>query len=153
MSALLKEVPVFRPMRAEDLNAVIAIERVIYTHPWTRGNFSDSLKAGYSCWVFECAGSMVGYGVMLLAANEAHLLNLSVAGPWQRQGMGHKLLEHFIRLAKDYRGKMLYLEVRPSNAAALRLYESAGFTLVAMRRSYYPAGHGREDALLMGLPL
>lgn len=153
MSALLKEVPAFRPMRVEDLNAVIAIERGIYPYPWTRGNFNDSLKAGYSCWVFECAGSMLGYGVMMLAANEAHLLNLSIAEPWQRQGMGRKLLEHFIRLAKDYRGKMMYLEVRPSNIAALRLYENAGFTLVAVRRGYYPGENGREDALLMGLPL
>ncbi|PWT77177.1 MAG: ribosomal-protein-alanine N-acetyltransferase [Proteobacteria bacterium] len=153
MSAVLSEAPVFRPMRVADLTAIIAIERVIYSHPWTIGNFRDSLYAGYSCWVMECAGQMVGYGVLMLGVDEAHLLNLSVAHEWQRRGLGRALLEHFIRIARSWEARSILLEVRPSNVAARLLYEQAGFRELSVRGSYYPAEGGREDAILMGMEL
>jgi ribosomal-protein-alanine N-acetyltransferase len=154
MSAVLKEKPTFRPMRTSDADAVLAIERTIYTHPWSLGNFLDSLQAGYSCWIMECAGCLVGYGVVMPGVKEAHLLNVSIAQPWQRRGLGRQLLAYFIRVARGWDAERMLLEVRPSNAAARALYEDAGFREIAVRREYYPVDDkGREDALLMALDL
>jgi len=154
MSAVLQEKPTFRPMRSSDLDAVLVIERAIYTHPWTLGNFRDSLQAGYSCWIMECAGYLVGYGVVMPGVKEAHLLNVSIAQPWQRRGLGRQLLEYFIRVARGWEAERMLLEVRPSNVAARALYEDAGFSAKAVRREYYPVdGKGREDAILMALDL
>jgi ribosomal-protein-alanine N-acetyltransferase len=153
MSAQLQTLPKYRRMCAEDLDAVTAIERDVYTHPWTRGNFSDSLDAGYHCWIAESGGLIIGYTVVMIAAGEAHLLNMSVAGEWQRRGLGSELLRFVIKLARDYAANRIYLEVRPSNAAARALYGGAGFAEIAVRRDYYPAGDGREDAVVMELAL
>lgn len=153
MSAVLKELPSMRPMRRADVDDVLAIEQDIYAHPWTLGNFRDSLQAGYSCWVMECEGYLVGYGVLMAGVQEAHLLNLSVARDWQRRGFGTRLLHHFIDLARSYEAQRMFLEVRPSNAAALALYAGNGFRRLYVRRGYYPADEGREDAILMGLDL
>ena len=154
MSAVLQEKPTFRPMRSSDLDAVLVIERAIYTHPWTLGNFRDSLQAGYSCWIMECAGYLVGYGVVMPGVKEAHLLNVSIAQPLQRRGLGRQLLEYFIRAARGWEAERMLLEVRPSNVAARALYEDAGFSAKAVRREYYPVdGKGREDAILMALDL
>ena len=153
MSALLDNLPEFRPMRPADLDRVMELEPVLYAHPWTRGNFSDSLVAGYSCWVVECAGALAGYGVLMIGVREAHLLNLSVAKPWQRRGFGRMLLEHFVRVARSSDAAQIFLEVRPSNDAARRLYVQFGFRDITLRRGYYPAGRGREDAILMGMAL
>ena len=140
-------------MVASDLDAIAAIEQAEYTHPWTRGNFSDSLEAGYHCWVVECGGVLAGYTVVMVAAGEAHLLNLTVAAPWQRKGLGRALLAFALKLARDYGGEKIFLEVRPSNVAARALYASAGFREVTVRRDYYPAESGREDAVVLGLSL
>jgi ribosomal-protein-alanine N-acetyltransferase len=153
MSAVLKQLPSMRPMRLADVHDVLAIEQDIYVHPWTLGNFSDSLQAGYSCWVMECEGSLVGYGVLMAGVQEAHLLNLSVARSWQRRGFGTRLLHHFIDLARSYEAQRMFLEVRPSNRAARALYAGNGFRQLYVRRGYYPADDGREDAILMGLDL
>jgi ribosomal-protein-alanine N-acetyltransferase len=153
MSAVLQKVPALRPMRSGDLERVVAIERRIYSHPWTPGNFRDSLQAGYSCWVMECADSLVAYGVLMIGVKEAHLLNLSVAASWQRRGLGRQLLYHFIELARGYEAERVLLEVRPSNHAALALYADAGFRRLHVRRGYYPVDGGREDAILMELEL
>ena len=128
MSAVLSSDPVYRPMRLTDLNGVLGIEREIYTHPWTIGNFRDSLNAGYSCWIMECSGYLTGYGVLMIGVDEAHLLNLSVAAAWQRRGYGRALLQHFIDTAREYAAQRLFLEVRPSNIAARNLYAEFGFT-------------------------
>ena len=140
-------------MTAADLDAVVAIEDAIYPHPWTRGNFADSLQAGYHCWIVECGGAASGYTVVMIAAGEAHLLNLSVAAPWQRRGMGRELLKFALKLARDYGAARMLLEVRPSNVAAIALYAQAGFDQIAVRRGYYPAGDSREDAVVMQLCL
>lgn len=153
VSAQLQTLPKYRRMTADDLDAVTAIERAVYAHPWTRGNFSDSLDAGYHCWIAECGGLIIGYSVIMIAAGEAHLLNLSIAGGWQRRGLGSELLRFIIKLARDYAVDKIFLEVRPSNAAARALYGGAGFSEIAVRRSYYPAGDCREDAVVMELML
>jgi ribosomal-protein-alanine N-acetyltransferase len=153
MSAQLDCLPGYRCMTAGDLDAVAAIEQAIYTHPWTRGNFSDSLGAGYHCWIVESAGAIIGYSVVAIAAEEAHLLNLSVAADWQRRGLGSELLGFIIKLAGDYAAHRIFLEVRPTNGAARALYRRAGFIEIGVRRGYYPATSGREDAVVMALDL
>lgn len=153
MSALLRAAPQFRRMVAADLDAVMAIENVVYPHPWTRGNFSDSLKEGYHCWALELGGELIGYSVVAIAAGEAHLLNLSIATAWQRHGYGRKLLEFVIRLARDFRADKMYLEVRPSNEAGRCLYAGAKFREIGRRRGYYPDQGKPEDAVVMELEL
>jgi ribosomal-protein-alanine N-acetyltransferase len=153
MSALLNNLPSYRRMLEHDLDAIMAIENVVYPHPWTRGNFKDSLREGYHCWVVEAGGEFVGYSVMVVAAGEAHLLNLSIAEPWQRRGCGRELLQFMLKVARDFAAAMIFLEVRPTNVAGLGLYADAGFSEIALRRGYYPARHGREDAIVMRLEL
>lgn len=153
MNARLDDIPRYRRMMAADLDAVMAIENRIYPHPWTRNNFADSLDADYHCWIVESAGAIAGYSVVAIAADEAHLLNLSIAADWQRRGHGSALLRFVVKLARDYGAERMFLEVRPSNAAALALYRRAGFSEIAVRRGYYPAHHGREDALVLELVL
>jgi ribosomal-protein-alanine N-acetyltransferase len=153
MSAQLDDLPQFRPMRTGDLDRVMAVEPALYSHPWTRGNFDDSLTAGYSCWVVECGGTLAGYGVLMVGVREAHLLNLSVATAWQRRGLGRMLLEHFVHVARSSDAAQMFLEVRPTNSAARRLYVQFGFREITVRRGYYPSGRGREDAILMGIAL
>ncbi len=96
MSALPQHHVTFRPMSYDDLAAISRIEPTIYSHPWTLGNFNDSLNAGYSAWVMEIAGEIVGYGLVMMVLDEAHLLNVSVAKPFQGQGLGRILLAHMI---------------------------------------------------------
>jgi ribosomal-protein-alanine N-acetyltransferase len=153
MSALPDLLPRFRPMQEADLDRVMQIEPLIYVHPWTRGNFRDSLKAGYSCWVMECGGHFAGYAVLMTGVHEAHLLNLSVALDWQGKGYGRALLLHLIGIARDGEAAHMFLEVRPSNVAARRLYATHGFQEITVRRGYYPSSPVREDAILMGLAL
>ena len=153
MSAVLKPVFELRPMTEADLPAVMAIETAIYAFPWTPGNFRDSLAAGYGCWMYVRDGEPIGYAVLMHASDEAHLLNLSIAARWQRQGYGSLLLQQLCEVARGHGARLLFLEVRPSNAAALRLYERHGFQRIGLRRDYYPAPAAREDALIFGLPL
>jgi ribosomal-protein-alanine N-acetyltransferase len=153
MSAVLKDVPELAPMREQDLEEVLAIESAIYTHPWTRGNFADSLRAGYECRTLRRERELLGYFVLMVAAGEAHLLNLSIAALHQRSGHGSFLLRQAAGLARGLGARGLFLEVRPSNRAAQGLYTRFGFRKVAVRRGYYPARSGREDALVLTLPL
>ena len=163
MSAQLKTQYQLRPMQMDDLDAIIQIETTIYTHPWTRGNFSDSLNSGYSAWVLEeqvlqTNHEMIGYALLMMVMDEAHLLNLSVAKHQQKQGLGRYLLEHMLKIAKNHQAANMFLEVRPSNISAIALYENMGFSEMALRRGYYPADPkisktSREDAILMGLAL
>jgi [ribosomal protein S18]-alanine N-acetyltransferase len=131
----------------------MAIESAIYTHPWTRGNFVDSLRAGYECRVLRLGRELLGYFVLMAAAGEAHLLNLSIAAPRQRNGHGSWLLGEAMALARKMGARSLFLEVRPSNNAAQALYTRFGFRKIAVRRGYYPAHAGREDAFVFTLPL
>jgi ribosomal-protein-alanine N-acetyltransferase len=149
VSALLNNLQRYRPMTVNDLDAVMAIEKVVYPHPWTRGNFSDSLHSGYHCWIMEAGGEIIGYTVVMIAAGEAHLLNLSIAAQWQRHGHGRELLEFLLGIARDCGAVKIFLEVRPTNTAGLGLYAGAGFSEIAIRRGYYPGHDGREDAIVM----
>lgn len=139
----------FRPMAASDVDQVILIERAAYAYPWTRGNFCDCLDSGYSCWVLEVEGELAGYSILMAGAGEGHVLNCCVSPRWQGRGFGRQLMRRLMASCRDYDIEHLFLEVRPSNRAALRLYESLGFETVGLRRQYYPADHGREDALVM----
>lgn len=153
MSAVLKPVIELRPMAEADLPAVMAIENAIYAFPWTPGNFRDSLAAGYDCSAYMRNGELIGYAVVMLASDEAHLLNLSIAAGCQRQGYGGQLLQRLCKVARGQGMRMIFLEVRPSNVAGLRLYARHGYKRVGLRRAYYPAQAGREDALVLGLRL
>jgi ribosomal-protein-alanine N-acetyltransferase len=153
MSAVLKDLPQLGAMREPDLGEVMRIEEAIYSHPWTRGNFADSLVAGYECRTWRMGGDLLGYFVLMVAADEAHLLNLSVAPAWQRKGHGSALLREASALARLRGARGIFLEVRPSNAGAQALYTRFGFRKIAVRRGYYPAHSGREDALVLTLAL
>ncbi len=150
-----------RPMSMDDLDVIMCIEPTIYSHPWTRGNFSDSLNSGYSAWVLYASASkeceIIGYALMMMVIDEAHLLNISVAKGYQKQGFGKLLLNHMMDKARAYGAANMFLEVRVSNTAAINLYELIGFNEMAIRRAYYPTSapekNGREDAVLMGLAL
>jgi ribosomal-protein-alanine N-acetyltransferase len=153
MSAVLRSEPWIQPLAERDLEAVAAIERDLYEFPWTLGNFRDSLAAGYSCWGVHSDAGLIGYAVMTLGAAEAHLLNLSIAASCQRRGYGMQLLEQLLRAAHAYGANVLFLEVRPSNRSARALYARRGFRQAGVRKGYYPARNGREDALLLSLAL
>lgn len=142
-----------RPMRRRDLDAVADIERSIYPFPWTRGNFADSLLAGHDAWVLEIeieeSPQLVGYAVMMWLPDEVHLLNISVAAPMQGRGYGREMLQWLMRDAAGRGARGMLLEVRPSNSPALALYRSIGFESIGVRRGYYPAEGGREDAQVL----
>ena len=153
MSALLKDLPSYRRMTESDADAIMAVENVVYPHPWTRGNFIDSVRAGYHCWILEAGGEIIGYSVVMIAAGEAHLLNLSIAASAQRRGRGRELLQFMLKLGRDFKADRIFLEVRPSNVAGRGLYANEGFSEIATRRDYYPAHDGREDAIVLELKL
>ena len=149
MSAVCKVAHRLRPMTKADLPRIHRIELASYEYPWTPGNFADSLGAGYSMWVREAEGEVIGYYAMMAAAGEAHILNLTIAPIWRRHGLGRDLLDHCLSRACDHHAESIYLEVRTSNTAAIALYHSSGFVDLAVRRAYYPSRGGREDALIM----
>ncbi len=144
----------FVPMQVEDLDEVMAIENDLYPFPWTRGNFRDSLSAGYSAWTLRNGGGeLIAYAVVMIALDEAHLLNLSVKRGWQRRGHGWRMLDYMASVARDHGARSMLLEVRPSNATGQHLYANYGFERIGRRRDYYPAVGGREDAIVMRIAL
>lgn len=141
-------------MREGDLETVFANERAAYTHPWTMGILRDCLRVGYDCHVVLQDNHIVGHVVLSVSVGEAHLLNLCVTKAAQRQGLGRRLLKRVMRLAREKETDTVFLEVRTSNVAARRLYESEGFCEVGRRRGYYPhEEHDREDAVVYAKPL
>jgi ribosomal-protein-alanine N-acetyltransferase len=145
----------FAVMEIADLPAVMAIEEDVYPHPWTRGNFLDSLKSGYQTWVLRDAdGALLGYFLLMLSVDEAHLLNISVRGDLHGNGLGRYLLAKVISLANENILSSVLLEVRPTNRRALAVYERFGFIRIGVRKKYYPAAAGqREDAIVMRFSL
>jgi ribosomal-protein-alanine N-acetyltransferase len=140
----------YAPMTAADLDEVYAVEQVIYPHPWSRGNFADSLNAGYHAWVLRDGGELAGYFLLMAAVDEAHLLNVSVAANRQRQGLGLYLLDKVAACARGLAAESVLLEVRPTNTRALDIYRRYGFVEIGRRKAYYPAHNGqREDAIVM----
>ena len=143
----------FRLLRDTDLPLVAAIEADAYVFPWTIGNFRDSLLSAYQCTGCWAGHELVGYAIVMTALDEAHLLNIAVARAWQSRGIGAHFLQYLIDEARSRKLDMLYLEVRPSNIAGRRMYERFGFRELGLRRDYYPAVAGREDALFLGIAL
>ena len=141
---------VFAPMTEVDLDWVVENEAELHAFPWTRGNFVDSLHAGYGAWVLRVAAQPVAYGVMLTVVDEAHLLNISVARAAQRAGVGGRLLRQLFDEAHGRGASQFFLEVRPSNEAAIALYHRHRFEAIGRRKGYYPSRDGgREDAIVM----
>ena len=138
-----------REMTPADMDEVMRIEQNVHRSPWTRGNFTDALASGYVCKVYEAEGEMLGYTVLMPTVDEAQLLNISIAAGHQRKGLGRKLLGEIKEVARGLNMRRLLLEVRPSNAAALGMYRAAGFREIGLRRGYYAAAGGREDAIVM----
>lgn len=145
--------PFIREMRQSDVPRVAAIEREAYEFPWSAGIFRDCLLAGYTSLVLEYRGEILAYAIMSVAAGEAHLLNLCVALSRRRAGHGRRLLEAVLERAAQAGADQIHLEVRPSNDAAIALYVAAGFQRVGVRRRYYRASSGSEDAVLLARPV
>jgi len=139
----------FRPMRLADLPVVMDIEQRAYEFCWTEGIFRDCLAVGYRCHVVLLDGLIAGYGVMSAAAGEAHILNLCIDPNLRRRGLGRALLTYLLEDADNAGAQTMLLEVRESNAAGIALYEQLGFKRIGMRKGYYPAKGGREDAILL----
>src|SRR5215472_16280204 len=150
---LLAPEVVIRAMRGNDVADVVAIERASYQFPWSEGIFRDCLRVGYVCRVVTVARQVMAYGVMSVGAGEAHILNLCVAETFRCRGLGRRLLALLVERAASAGMKEAFLEVRPSNTAAIRLYLAHGFEQVGMRRGYYQAVGGREDAAVLRLGL
>lgn len=142
-----------RPMTASDIDAVMAVELSIYPFPWTQRIFEDCLRVDYRCHVGEVDGVFAGYAIMSTGAGEAHILNLCVAKEFQRRGLGRELLEGLLGEARSLHVNDIFLEVRPSNLNALMLYEQMGFNQAGVRKDYYPAKDGREDAVILAKSL
>lgn len=153
MSAVLEPRVEMFPMVMQDLDEILRIEYQVYPYPWSRANFADSMSSGYSCWVCRVGGELIGYFVVMMAVDEAHLLNISVAEKRQGMGFGARLLRSAMESARKTGGKSLLLEVRVSNEKALALYRQYGFQQIGVRRGYYPAENGREDALVLSREL
>jgi len=136
-------------MTPVDVDEVSRIEQQVHSHPWTAGNFRDSLGSGHICKVFERANEIAGYAVLMPVLEEVQLLDIGIARPFQRKGLGRKLLEELLELACTQKFESVILEVRVTNIAANALYKSVGFNKIGLRRGYYPGPNGREDAVIM----
>ena len=147
----LRDVPEvsIRPMMDVDLASVAAIEQRSYAFPWSENIFRDCLRVGYTCRALDLAGQIIGYGVMSLGAGEAHILNVCVRDEFRTVGFGRRLLENLLERAVAAGVTEAFLEVRPSNLAAIRLYQRLGFEQIGIRRGYYQAPEGREDAIVL----
>jgi ribosomal-protein-alanine N-acetyltransferase len=142
------------PLHPSQLAQVMLVEHRAYPFPWSEGIFRDCLKAGYSSWVLvDVSGTIGGYALMSMAVGEAHVLNLCIDPDLQRRGLGRKLLDHLLTIARAANSTIVLLEVRKSNKAAIALYDSHGFKRLGVRKNYYPAEGGREDALVLGFDI
>ena len=148
-AALENSPPLLRLMRENDLARVSMIEQRSYDFPWSVGVFADCLRVGYCCWTIGNEHEMAGYGIMSVVAQECHILNICVDPNFRRQGFAGLLLQQLLESADAHGATMAYLEVRPSNFAALDLYIEKGFAQIGQRPDYYPAQVGREDALVL----
>jgi ribosomal-protein-alanine N-acetyltransferase len=136
-----------------DVVAVGSLERNSYAFPWSEGIFRDCLRVGYLCRVAEMGGEVIAYGIVAMGAGEAHILNLCVRGDMRGRGVGRQMLRLLLERARQAGMAEVFLEVRPSNLLAIALYQSVGFVQVGLRKGYYQAEHGREDALVLKLDL
>jgi len=142
-----------REMTHDDLGKVIDVEISAYEHPWTVGIFRDCIRVGYSCWVYEDSGTVVGYGIVMHSGAEAHVLNLCVHPEYQRRGIGRLMLDHLTQISREAGADTILLEVRQSNIIAMQLYTSSDFHELGVRSGYYPDRSGREDAIILAKSL
>jgi ribosomal-protein-alanine N-acetyltransferase len=154
MNAVLKPEVRLEPLTDALLDDVLRIENSAYAHPWTRGNFADSLKSGYQLLALMGGDTLMGYFVAMEGVQEVHLLNITVAPMFQGQGYGVLMLDALALWARSRQAQCLWLEVRLSNARAMQVYQRYGYARVGERKNYYPADHGqREHAVVMSLKL
>ena len=153
-SEAVRNAATLRTMTPEDLDAVMAIEQAAYSHPWSRGNFRDSLNPLFDAHCLWLEGELLGYFLAMHGVEEMHLLNITVAPSHQGQGWGHMMLDALSLMSRSQGAQWLWLEVRQSNVRALQVYERYGFKQVSIRKDYYPAGRQqREHAVVMSLKL
>ena len=143
----------FREMTEDDVPEIMEIERKVYTKPWSEGIFKDCIRVGYNCWVFLDQDKIQAYGLVSVAVNEAHILNICVSPEVQGKGLGKRMLHKLMQLAADRQGNSIFLEVRESNFIAQNLYDQEGFNRIGIRKNYYPSEDGREDALVFAKEL
>jgi len=154
MSAVLQPQARLEPLTEAMLDAVLRVEHRAYSHPWTHGNFVDSIRAGYQLQALMGDDTLLGYFVAMEGVDEVHLLNITVAPEFQGQGWARVMLEALSLWSRGRGAHWLWLEVRASNARALHVYEAYGYRRVGERKNYYPADLGcREDAVVMSLKL
>ena len=154
MNAVLKPEVRLEPLTDTLLDDVLRIENSAYDHPWTRGNFADSLKSGYQLVALMGGDTLIGYFVAMEGVEEVHLLNITVAPEFQGQGYAVLMLDALAVWARSRQAQWLWLEVRVSNARAMEVYERYGYRRVGERKNYYPAAQGqREHAVVMSLKL
>jgi len=151
----MREIEVrFEPMKVDQLDAVLNVEKQAYAKPWSQGNFVDSLNSGYEAQMLLAGDTLLGYFVAMKGVDEVHLLNITVAPTYQRQGWAHVMLDALALWAQGQRADWLWLEVRVGNLRAIEVYEAQGFTRMGLRKKYYPAVNGeREDAIVMSRSL
>jgi len=150
MSAVIKpESPRIRPMEIMDIKRVMKVELAAYEYPWSPNIFRDCLRVGYYCCVIEDEDDVIGHAVMSYAVGECHILNVCILPELQRQGLGRRMITHLLEVGFRNGVRIAFLEVRLSNLVAYRLYETLGFTEVGIRKDYYPAVNGREDAMIL----
>ncbi len=150
MSAVPETRPVtLRPLTPPDIGKVMEVERRAYAFPWTPGIFRECLRAGYCAWAMELDERLIGYSIMSVFLDESHILNICIDPDYQGRGLGKQLLEHMLEVARHHGALNTFLEVRPSNRPAVALYTRSGFVEIGVRRGYYPAARGREDALVL----
>ena len=138
-----------RTMKYADLKRVISVEKKAYPHPWTIGIFRDCLRVGYHAWVMTLDNDIIGYGIVMLSPGEAHILNICISPDYQKKGLGRHLLRYMLKKMNQTEVDMALLEVRRSNEYAQELYKSEGFHELGVRKGYYPADKGREDAIIL----
>jgi [ribosomal protein S18]-alanine N-acetyltransferase len=154
MTAVLKPEVRLEPLTEALLDDVLRIENSAYAHPWTRGNFADSIKSDYKLVALMGGDTLIGYFVAMEGVEEVHLLNITVAPEFQGQGYGVLMLDALSVWARSRDAKWLWLEVRVGNTRAMQVYERYGYARVGERKNYYPADHGqRENAVVMSLKL
>ncbi len=144
----------FRAMTEKDLPRIAVVEKAAGAHPWRTCHFIHSLRSHHCCQVAVQNNTIVGHGVMMLVADEAHLLILSVHSGFQGRGIGKALLRQLIEKAQQCEARSFFLEVRESNTAARRLYANEGFNEIGRRQQYYPLSGGlSEDAIVMAMEI
>ncbi len=143
----------FREMQFDDVEDILQIENSIYSNPWTEGIFKDCIRIGYNSWVYTEQGQLLSYGLVAVAVEEAHILNLCVLPDAQGQGHGKRMLYKLIAVAEERQARSIFLEVRKSNEIAKKLYQQEGFNRIGLRKGYYPSACGREDALVFAKEL